>query len=510
MKAQTLSVSFWVNLFLGECVVTAEDVSLKSPIRQKRDRASSIWRSKLARPRTGAVVRAQFSIIAGLTDGCAIIIGAIAAGLAYNGGVHHVFGVATAFTEFSIVVALLFAIFNVLRNEYDISAYLTFAGHAKRAALVWNISFLTALVVVFLMKEIAGFSRGSVVVAYGLGLLSLVCGRALLVSWVKTNAVIGNVAAVRVVLVGDEAEVRDFTTRFTPWMYGVDIVASFVLRGPETLDDDLALAGASARVLKPDDIYILLPWTETPTIEACLAAFVKVPASLHLGPQRVLDRFSSASVSRVGKIYSLHVVRRPLAGIDIFLKRAFDLIVGIPLLIGLTPLFLAIAVAIWLDSPGPVFFLQRRYGFNQETFRIVKFRSMRVTEDGRGVRQATRNDPRVTRVGRFIRRSNIDELPQLLNVIRGDMSLVGPRPHALIHNQHYERSIADYARRHNVKPGITGWAQIHGLRGEITSEGMMRLRVEHDLYYIDNWTMGLDLRVMAMTLLSPKAFSNAF
>ena len=246
------------------------------------------------------------------------------------------------------------------------------------------------------------------------------------------------------------------------------------------------------------------------TIDACVTAFEKVPASIHLGPQQALDRFASVHVSRIGKIYSLNLVRRPLANMDLFIKRTLDLAIGVPLLFGLAPLLVAVAVAIKLDSPGPVLFLQRRYGFNQETFRIVKFRSMSVAEDDRGVKSATRNDPRVTRVGRFIRRCNIDELPQLLNVIRGEMSLVGPRPHALIHNQQYERSIAAYARRHNVKPGITGWAQVNGLRGEVTSEEIMRRRLEHDLHYIDHWSINLDLRCLAATLLSRKAFSNAY
>ena len=135
---------------------------------------------------------------------------------------------------------------------------------------------------------------------------------------------------------------------------------------------------------------------------------------------------------------------------------------------------------------------------------------MNVTEDGSAVRGATRDDPRVTRVGRILRRANFDELPQLVNVILGQMSLIGPRPHALVHNQQYERTIADYARRHNVKPGMTGWAQIHGLRGEITSETKMRARLEHDLHYIDNWSLGLDVRILAVTLFSPKAFENAY
>jgi len=163
-----------------------------------------------------------------------------------------------------------------------------------------------------------------------------------------------------------------------------------------------------------------------------------------------------------------------------------------------------------LDSSGPVFFLQRRYGFNQEPFRIVKFRSMTTMEDDSKLVSAKRSDPRVTRIGAFLRRTSIDELPQLLNVLAGDMSLVGPRPHALAHDQRYESRIAQYARRHNVKPGITGWAQVCGLRGEIDTEDKMRRRVEHDLYYVDNWSLGLDLKIMAMTVFSSKSHTGAY
>jgi polysaccharide biosynthesis protein PslA len=157
-----------------------------------------------------------------------------------------------------------------------------------------------------------------------------------------------------------------------------------------------------------------------------------------------------------------------------------------------------------------VFFRQRRYGFNQEPFHIFKFRSMSLMEDHAGLRQATRGDPRVTRVGRFVRRTNIDELPQLINVLLGQMSLVGPRPHIMAHDHLFGRAIALSARRHNVRPGITGWAQVHGYRGELDSEEKLRGRIEHDLYYIDNWSPWLDLRILALTLFSPKAYRNAY
>ena len=157
------------------------------------------------------------------------------------------------------------------------------------------------------------------------------------------------------------------------------------------------------------------------------------------------------------------------------------------------------AVLIKFDSYGPILFTQARNGFNNRTFRILKFRTMNTLEDGTNIKQVTRNDSRVTRVGRLLRRTSIDELPQLWNVIRGDMSLVGPRPHAIAHNSQYGQLIANYAFRHHVKPGLTGWAQIHGFRGETSTVELMKRRVELDLWYIDNWSLWLDLKIMVKT-----------
>jgi len=176
---------------------------------------------------------------------------------------------------------------------------------------------------------------------------------------------------------------------------------------------------------------------------------------------------------------------------------------------GLLPFLLGIAILIRLDSPGPALFLQRRYGFNQQPFRIIKFRTMTTADDGDLVVQATRQDRRVTRVGRWLRQWSIDQLPQLVNVIKGDMSLVGPRPHALSHNRQYEQKISLYARRHNVKPGITGWAQVNDLRVETNTDDKMRRRVEHDLYYTDNWSLWFDLRIMLLAVFSRRSHHNA-
>jgi exopolysaccharide biosynthesis polyprenyl glycosylphosphotransferase len=207
-------------------------------------------------------------------------------------------------------------------------------------------------------------------------------------------------------------------------------------------------------------------------------------------------------IAKHGAMASLQLTRAPLSRFEQMQKRLFDVTIAAGVLIGLCPLLAVVALAILIESGRPIFFRQRRYGFNQHEFRIIKFRTMVTLDDGDVVRQVTRDDGRVTRLGRFLRKWNIDELPQLINVLKGDMSLVGPRPHALSHNRQYEQKIALYARRHNVLPGITGWAQVNGLRGETDTDDKMRSRVDHDLYYIDNWSPWLDLRILLKTLLS--------
>jgi Undecaprenyl-phosphate glucose phosphotransferase len=330
-----------------------------------------------------------------------------------------------------------------------------------------------------------------------------------MVQIIKSQAKVRAISARRIFLVGFEADMERFSEQYQPWKLGMRIVAAVVLRGDGTLKDDLTLAAASARILRPDDVFILAPWSQKETIDACVNAFLRVPASIHLGPERILDRFLDVQIERNGPIASLNLVRRPLNTFEIVQKRAFDIVASLCALALLSPVFVIISLLIKMDSKGPVLFRQRRYGFNQEPFRIYKFRSMTSMDDGRHIPQAQQNDPRVTRVGRLLRRLNFDELPQLVNVLRGEMSLVGPRPHALAHDQHFERTIALYARRHNVKPGITGWAQVNGFRGDTSTNDKMRNRVEHDLHYIDNWSLFLDLRIMFLTVFSNKAYRNA-
>ena len=189
-------------------------------------------------------------------------------------------------------------------------------------------------------------------------------------------------------------------------------------------------------------------------------------------------------------------------------KRALDFVCAAIAIVFLSPLFLLIAIAIKLDSKGPVIFKQRRNGFNSKQFVIYKFRSMTVLEDGAVIAQARKNDRRVTRVGQILRRSSMDELPQLFNVLKGDMSLVGPRPHALAHDNEYKVLIAKYAFRHHVKPGMTGWAQVNGLRGETGRLEQMVDRVKLDLWYVNHWSLGLDHQYPAADLFRGTAQSR--
>jgi exopolysaccharide biosynthesis polyprenyl glycosylphosphotransferase len=196
------------------------------------------------------------------------------------------------------------------------------------------------------------------------------------------------------------------------------------------------------------------------------------------------------------------IIGRPLSGWDLVIKAALDFTIATLALLALLPVFIVIAVAIKIDSPGPVFFLQKRLGFNNQIFTIFKFRTMYASPvPTQSTRQATRNDPRVTRVGWFLRRTSLDELPQLLNVLNGTMSLVGPRPHAIDHNEEYAKKIRGYFGRHRVKPGITGLAQVNGFRGETDTVEKMEKRVLFDIHYVDNWNILLDMKIILRTVI---------
>ena len=273
--------------------------------------------------------------------------------------------------------------------------------------------------------------------------------------------------------------------------------------------EDLIEAGRAGKI---DQIIIALPQAADRRVADIAKKLEQLPISLHVVTHiasDLVDVTPGHSVSSLGPVGLLDVKSTPLADWAPLLKKVEDYGLGSILLVIAAPILLLCSIAIKLDSPGPVLFRQRRRGLNQKVIEVLKFRTMNVMEDGAEVRQATADDKRVTRVGRFLRRTSLDELPQLINVLKGEMSLVGPRPHALVHDEHWGEMLERYANRHQVKPGITGFAQVMGWRGETETTEKMKSRVEHDLAYIANWSLGRDLRILIQTVRAVVRGNNA-
>jgi putative colanic acid biosynthesis UDP-glucose lipid carrier transferase len=257
-------------------------------------------------------------------------------------------------------------------------------------------------------------------------------------------------------------------------------------------------------------IYINLPMTAQPRIRKLLDDLRDTTASIYFVPDIFLFDLIQARMDSVGGIPILAVCETPFYGINGVIKRISDLVLASAILLAIAPLMLAIAVAIKRSSPGPVLFKQRRYGLDGAEIIVYKFRTMTVCEDGTEIRQATRDDPRVTPLGAFLRRTSLDELPQFINVLQGRMSVVGPRPHAVAHNEMYRKLISGYMIRHKVKPGITGWAQVNGHRGETATLDRMQARLDYDLAYLRNWSLRLDLQIVLKTVFVVWQKQNAY
>jgi Undecaprenyl-phosphate glucose phosphotransferase len=261
----------------------------------------------------------------------------------------------------------------------------------------------------------------------------------------------------------------------------------------------LSEAIRTAQSGRVDEILLAIPWDQRRLIDSIVAILRVVPIPIRLAPDRSIEGLLHKPRTEIGSTWVVDLHRGPLTWSECAIKRTFDIALSSLALITLAPMMLVAAILIKIDSRGPVFFSQPRSGFNSKEFWIIKFRTMTVMEQGTEVKQATRNDKRVTRVGRWLRRSSIDELPQFLNVLRGEMSLVGPRPHATVHDDEYKQLISTYAYRLHLKPGITGWAQVHGFRGETATVDLMEKRVDFDLWYINNWSLWLDIKILLKT-----------
>jgi len=398
----------------------------------------------------------------------------------------------------------------------DIYQVQAFRGHEKqymRLASAWSVVFLIAIGVSFFAKAGVQFSRAWLAGFYVFGLCALIAFRRALFLLVRRWTREGRLDR-RTVVVGADgngdslihslAAQRDSDVR----VIGVfddrgDQRSPASCEGVEKLGtvDDLVEFARHTRV---DLVIFSLPISAESRILQMLKKLWVLPVDIRLSAHTNKLRFRPRSYSYIGNVPVLDIFDKPIADWDVVMKWLFDKAVGTLALICVSPILLLVALAIKLDSKGPVLFKQRRYGFNNELIEVYKFRSMYVERtDATAQKLVTKDDPRVTRVGRFIRKTSLDELPQLFNVVlSGNLSLVGPRPHA-VHakaaNRIYDEAVDGYFARHRVKPGITGWAQINGWRGETDSQEKIQHRVEHDLYYIENWSILFDLYILART-----------
>jgi putative colanic acid biosynthesis UDP-glucose lipid carrier transferase len=262
---------------------------------------------------------------------------------------------------------------------------------------------------------------------------------------------------------------------------------------------------------QPDEIWLCLPLSDEAGIRTSLEALRHSVANIRLVPDWFSIKLINHGISEALGIPMLDLSASPVTGATRIIKAIEDRVLAFIILILISPLMLAIAIAVKATSPGPVYFRQKRNGWNGSVIKVYKFRSMYMHQEDDGqVTQATQGDPRITPLGRFLRRTSLDELPQFINVLQGRMSIVGPRPHAVAHNDYYKQHLPRYMLRHKVKPGITGWAQVHGLRGETDTLEKMEKRVEYDLYYIEHMSLWLDLKIMVMTVFKGFAHRNAY
>lgn len=261
---------------------------------------------------------------------------------------------------------------------------------------------------------------------------------------------------------------------------------------------DDALRMAKNRQIK--NVYVALPMEASKRIKQICTSFADSNAHVHFVPDLFSFDLMHSRWKNIGGLFVVSVHDTPFRGMNSFTKRIEDLILSALILILISPVMLFVAIGVKLSSPGPIIFKQDRYGLDGHPIKVWKFRSMRSTDNGAVVKQATKNDPRVTKFGAFIRRTSLDELPQFINVLQGKMSIVGPRPHAVAHNEEYRNKVDKYMLRHHVKPGITGLAQVSGYRGETDTLDKMEKRVEYDLKYIHGWSVWLDIKIIFLTV----------
>lgn len=406
----------------------------------------------------------------------------------------------------------------LLRRDgyYEFEQLLAANGAMRAIFSRWVLVAFAILAFGFAFKVSESFSRAWFF-GWTLGsLVFLLATRQIAALIVRAMIRDGGVFARRIAIVGVTNEAVGFASTVTRTANGVTVIGVFD-DGSGTAPDcsELSPVGGldelerAARQGAVDDIVIASMQSDKAAMARLVRRLSILPVSVSICPSGHWLNHLGGAVTQLGSANVLSLYRRPLEGWGGVIKNVEDFVLGAILLVAASPVLLIIAAAIKFQDRGPVLFAQQRHGFNNSVFKIYKFRTMTVAEDGDVVTQAQKNDPRITPLGGFLRRYSLDELPQLINVVAGQMSLVGPRPHALAHNHQYARMIENYSGRHKVKPGITGWAQVNGYRGETSENELMEERVRFDLAYIDNWSVWFDFKILILTFVAVVFPKNA-
>ncbi|MEH8018603.1 undecaprenyl-phosphate glucose phosphotransferase [Rheinheimera muenzenbergensis] len=385
-------------------------------------------------------------------------------------------------------------------------------------ALVHTLAFLLVLAALFVFKQSEAFSRAVLVGWFVGSICTLVLWRCC-AKMVKTVQRRRGLAMQKVAIIGaTDSGFNLFREISNHPELGFECIGFFDDRAVERLPQGVQshLCGGFnqavelARSGELVKLYICLPMLAEQRVAQMITELGDTTVDVLLVPDFLMKNLMHGRIGNVGDVDTISVFESPGFGIQNFYKRSFDLAFSFTVLVAISPLLLCIALAVKLTSKGPVLFKQDRYGLDGRRIGVYKFRSMRTMDNGGKVVQATRNDSRITPVGAFLRRTSLDELPQFFNVLMGEMSVVGPRPHAVAHNEEYRKQVAFYMLRHKMRPGITGWAQINGWRGETDTLEKMEMRVKFDLDYIRNWSLLFDIKIILNTLIKGFVNKNAY
>lgn len=411
-----------------------------------------------------------------------------------------------------LIVGVVFVSVAYFQDVYATHRLLNLVWQLRKAVFIWLASLTILAVAAFLLKSTDNLSRGTVIIFAAIGGAGLVSLRFIWQFVLGTNYARSRLVDRKVILLS--LKPLDFTSsRFKDLRRnGFDVMRHFVLgidSGEGNWERQIRDVIRQSRQEEVDEYLVAIDWNELPMVRKLGHYLRAVPQPVRLLPDDSIADLVSRPFLPVSGTVAVEIQRSPLSVFERLQKRCLDTGIALLALLILTPLLLTVAVLVKMGSPGTAIFRQWRRGFNGKPFEIWKFRTMTVSENGQTVAQATKRDARVTKLGRFLRMTSIDELPQLWNVLRGDMSLVGPRPHALAHDNYYDELISKYVYRHHMKPGLTGWAQVNGFRGETPTIDLMEKRVEYDIWYVSNWSIWLDLKIMARTA-SAVMFQEAY